>query len=139
MCPRALALLERVRALGLPGERVFPVGRDTLEQLVRKRLKKEWGLDVHGHGFRATFRSWAEKTKFKTQVIETAMAHDLQADGETKEAYLDNDFYLEERHPLMAAWGSFLSGAGENVVPLARGEEPELATEEIDDKESEAA
>jgi len=67
------------------------------------------------------------------------MAHDLQADGETKKAYLDNDFYLEERHPLMAAWGFFLSGAGENVVPLARGEEPELATEEIDDKESEAA
>ncbi|MEJ1932988.1 hypothetical protein WDZ92_22515, partial [Nostoc sp. NIES-2111] len=57
------------------------------------------------HGFRATFRTWAEdQTHYPHTVIEQAMGH--QVGTEVERAYRRTDV-LEKRRALMAEWGKF--------------------------------
>ena len=118
---RAVALLEDVRALELAGPRVFPIGKNAMRDVLRKRLK----LDCDPHGFRTTFKTWAMRSgRFERHVIETAMAHKVEVEGgEVERSYIDTTF-LAERRELMAAWANYLSGTAANVVPLKRPEVP---------------
>jgi integrase len=60
---------------------------------------------ITAHGFRATFRTWAEEvTGFPHAVIEEAMGH--QVGGQVERAYRRTDV-LEKRRELMAAWASY--------------------------------
>ena len=57
---------------------------------------------ITAHGFRATFRTWAEEvTGFRHAVIEEAMGH--QVGGQVERAYRRTDV-LEKRRELMTAW-----------------------------------
>jgi integrase len=57
---------------------------------------------ITAHGFRATFRTWAEETTgFPHDVIEEAMGH--QVGTQAERAYRRTDV-LEKRRELMAAW-----------------------------------
>jgi integrase len=57
---------------------------------------------ITAHGFRATFRTWAEEvTGFPHAVIEEAMGH--QVGGQVERAYRRTDV-LEKRRELMTAW-----------------------------------
>jgi integrase len=59
------------------------------------------------HGFRATFKTWAEeKTKFDSLVIEASMAHQVKG---IERHYLRTTFF-DQRKKLMDAWSKFATG-----------------------------
>ncbi|HBN7641933.1 integrase arm-type DNA-binding domain-containing protein [Pseudomonas aeruginosa] len=76
--------------------------------------------DVTRHGFRASFRDWAnECTHYPREVCEMALAHDER--DQTEAAYSRSDF-LEKRRALMADWATYCTStpASNNVVPMRR-------------------
>ena len=91
----------------------------TLLKRMNLRAERNWidpasGRPITAHGFRATFRTWAEElASFPHAVIEQAMGH--QVGNQVERAYRRTDV-LEKRRKLMDAWGTFCSPAnkGEN-------------------------
>jgi len=107
LCPRALRVLERARALH-NGALVFPGRFDAAlsSAAMMAALKRMNRADLTVHGFRATFRTWAaERTMFPREVAEAALAHLVGDD--TERAYQRGDLF-EKRRKLMAEWGQFL-------------------------------
>ena len=63
------------------------------------------GRVVVAHGFRSAFRTWAaEKTSFPREVVEDAMAHEIENAAER--AYLRGDLF-ERRVALMNEWAAY--------------------------------
>jgi integrase len=63
--------------------------------------------DLTVHGFRATFKTWAEETtKTDTLVIEACMAHAVKG---IERHYLRTTFF-KERQQLMESWADFATG-----------------------------
>lgn len=61
--------------------------------------------DITAHGFRSTFRDWAnERTHYPREVCELALAHDER--DQTEGAYSRSDF-LEKRRALMSDWAKY--------------------------------
>jgi integrase len=82
--------------------KIFPLGGHALLRAA-KRL-----ANVHAHGFRATFRTWAtERTNFPDKIVEAALAHCI-GDNKTQQTYERGDL-LERRKKLMQAWADFCS------------------------------
>ena len=87
----------------------------------RMNKSGEWG-HITTHGFRSTFRTWAqEKTLHQREVAEAALAHIVG--DETEAAYAHGDFFGKRRR-LMDDWAKFCStpyveAEGENVVALS--------------------
>jgi integrase len=80
---------------------------------LRKLLHDTSGNPVVVHGFRSTFRDWAEDVaRFPARVVEHALAHSIKDKAEA--AYRRGDA-LEQRKELMAAWEAHL--AGNPLVP----------------------
>lgn len=71
--------------------------------------------DITAHGFRSSFRDWAnERTHYPREVCELALAHDERS--QTESAYSRSDF-LEKRRALMADWAAYCTTApAENVI-----------------------
>ena len=72
------------------------------------------------HGFRATFRTWAEETTpFPHATIEQAMGHSVGS--EVERAYRRTDVFARRRG-LMTAWADFVTNGktGDNVVSITR-------------------
>jgi integrase len=69
------------------------------------------------HGFRATFRTWAEEVAtFPHAVVEQAMGH--QVGNQVERVYRRTDL-LAKRRELMDAWSAYCEpSAGEKVIPL---------------------
>jgi integrase len=86
-----------------------------------KSLAKAHGRgDITTHGFRATFKTWAEeKTDHANEIIEMALAHAVG--DETEEAYRRGDA-RERRAKLMADWARFCttSTPADNIVPFSK-------------------
>ena len=60
------------------------------------------------HGFRATFKTWAEETtKFDSLVIEASMAHAVKG---IERHYLRTTFF-DQRKKLMDTWARFATAA----------------------------
>lgn len=94
-----------------------------LTLLKRMQSSADWidptsGRPITAHGFRATFRTWAEETTgFAHAVIEEAMGH--RVGTEVERAYRRTDV-LERRRELMAAWANHCEPtSGSNVVTLS--------------------
>ena len=78
------------------------------------------GKPITAHGFRATFRTWAEEVAtFPHAVVEQAMGH--QVGGQVERAYRRTDV-LEQRRKLMDAWAAYCEPKAANgkVVALHR-------------------
>jgi len=72
---------------------------------IRNLLHELGHVDITRHGFRSTFRDWAnECTHYPREVCELALAHDER--DQTEAAYSRSDF-LEKRRALMADWAIF--------------------------------
>lgn len=72
---------------------------------VRNLLHKLGHADITRHGFRSTFRDWAnENTLYPREVCELALAHDER--DQTEAAYSRSDL-LGKRRELMADWARF--------------------------------
>jgi len=69
---------------------------------------RRMGEDLTAHGFRATFKTWAEETtKFDSLVIEASMAHAVKG---IERHYLRTTFFAE-RCKLMDVWARFATKA----------------------------
>lgn len=91
---------------------LFPSPKDNRkpisENTMRKLLQTEWP-DITVHGFRTSFRQFAEEhTNFTREVKEYALAHTVA--NKTEAAYLRVD-YFDERDKLMEEWASALQEA----------------------------
>jgi integrase len=78
------------------------------------------GRAITAHGFRATFKTWAEEVAtFPHAAIEHAMGH--KVGGKVERAYTRTTL-LDMRRKLMDAWGAYCepSSADEKVTPLRR-------------------
>jgi integrase len=100
-----------------PGQKLMkPLSNMALLTLLRRMnsvAREKWvdaadGRPITAHGFRATFRTWAEEaTGFPHAVIEEAMGH--QVGNRVERAYRRTDV-LEKRRELMDAWARYLEG-----------------------------
>lgn len=119
---RALAVLKAASAIGCKtGDEaglVFPgtkPGRP-LSDMTLTKLVKAMGYDVHVHGFRTTFKVWAqERTSFPREVTEAALAHTIRNKAEA--AYARSDLF-EKRRKLMQTWGGFSSKRQAELVRI---------------------
>ncbi|MFA3915964.1 tyrosine-type recombinase/integrase [Ruegeria hyattellae] len=115
---RAIEVLRQARKLH-KGDLVFP-GRNfdkPLSDATLLKIVREQGYDCDVHGFRASFRTWAqEQTNFPREVCEMALAHKVGDDTET--AYARSDLF-DKRRRLMDAWASFLAGQEGEIISIA--------------------
>jgi integrase len=100
----ALALIER---LPRKSEFLFTIngnGKPIVAMSLRKALHRHGGADVTPHGFRSSFRDWAdERTNYERAVKELALAHAVGS--ATESAYARSDL-IEKRRRLMAEWAT---------------------------------
>jgi integrase len=111
LSPQAMAVLETVRAMGLPGEIVFPSMRKASAAMSHNAMRILLGSmepDCHVHGFRGSFKTWATNTKAESRdIIEMCMAHEVRGEDAVESVYIADDI-LARRAALMAAWGNYL-------------------------------
>ncbi len=78
-----------------------------LSDMTISKLVKELGFNADVHGFRTSFRTWAqEQTSYPREVAEAALAH-LSGDA-VERAYARSDLF-EKRREMMDAWAEHLS------------------------------
>lgn len=121
LSPQALAVLRQAQALSAGSELVFPGARAgrPLSDMTLLKLVRSLGFDTHIHGFRTSFRTWAqERTSFAREVAEAALAHSV---GDVVErAYARSDVF-EKRRRLMETWADYLDAEHGKVVSIAAG------------------
>lgn len=115
LSPRALAVLAEAEALRDGSDLLFPSARGKpLSDMTLSKLVKDLGFPVDVHGFRTSFRTWAqEQTNFPFEVCETALAHSVG--DAASQAYARSDL-LKKRRKLMEAWASYLAVRRSEVV-----------------------
>lgn len=90
-----------------------------LSDMTLSKLVKELGFEADVHGFRTSFRTWAqERTNFPREVAEAALAH-LYGDA-VERAYARSDLF-EKRRKMKDAWSGFRAQSPGKVVALATG------------------
>ena len=107
LSPEALFVLFRARKLSDGQGWIFPKnkGQAISSEALNNRMKKD-GLDCVPHGFRSSFRDWAAETSGAGwETIELSLAH--QIGTTTTQAYFRSTL-LEQRRPLMDAWGDYV-------------------------------
>ena len=106
---RAIEILELAKQFN-NGPIVFPSRPSTpLSQMSLLMALRRMGHDeITVHGFRATFKTWAEETtEFDSLVIEASMAHQVKG---IERHYLRTTF-LEQRRKLMNAWATYATAS----------------------------
>ena len=126
---RCLAILGEARAISDPhtpllphlaGCRLlFPSLRNggALSDATISKVLRDHGIDAVPHGFRSSFRSFAEeKTTTPHAVKEAALAHQIPSSVER--AYLRSDLF-DKRRELMERWSFYVTQERGTVVSLA--------------------
>jgi len=115
---RALDVLAEARALrSNHDDLLFPSrgGRPLTERGFVQALSR-LSVDATTHGFRASFRVWAqERTIIPREVCEAALAHTVKDKAEA--AYARSDLF-EKRRELMERWARYLNPEPADVVRL---------------------
>jgi integrase len=110
-----------------PGKPFSNMALLTLLKRMNSVAAEKWidiadGRPITAHGFRATFRTWAEEiTGFPHAVVEEAMGH--QVGNQVERAYRRTDV-LEKRRQLMAAWAGYCGPDGTRDHPILTGAIP---------------
>jgi integrase len=105
----ALDVLRQALTLGSGKGFVFPGTRSgrPLSDKTLSKLVKDLGFDADVHGFRTSFRTWAqERTNFPREVAEFALAHVVGDAAE--QAYARSDLF-EKRRKMMEAWAAYVT------------------------------
>ncbi|MEY8842047.1 tyrosine-type recombinase/integrase, partial [Cribrihabitans sp. XS_ASV171] len=112
----ALRVIERAKAVSRDGF-LFPgMRKGVISDMSMSQHLKRRGLLARPHGFRSSFRTWAdEATKTPYEVKETALGH--KVGSAVSRAYLRTD-YLEERRLLAERWSNFVSGSCSEIISL---------------------
>ncbi|QDM25227.1 DUF4102 domain-containing protein [Tardiphaga sp. vice352] len=106
LCDEAVAILRRMQVSKQNGY-IFPGGRrPCLSNMSLLMLLRRMGRsNVTAHGFRSTFRDWAEEqTETSHAVVEMALAHSIA--NAVEAAYRRGDL-LDKRRSLMVQWSTF--------------------------------
>ena len=106
---KAIALLGKAKALSDGSGLVFPGTSQgkALSDMALSKLVKELGFDADVHGFRTSFKTWAqEKTGFANEVSEMALGHTIKNKAEA--AYARSDL-IEKRKEMMEQWAEYLA------------------------------
>lgn len=77
---RCMIILEQAQSLSDGSKLVFTGTRPgkALSDMTLSKLVKELGCEAHVHGFRTSFKTWAqEKSDFPDEVSEMALAHTI--------------------------------------------------------------
>jgi integrase len=100
-----LAILAKMETFRL-NEYVFPgEHRATMSGLVMAKALSRLNPSVVVHGFRASFKTWAEETtNYPNAVIEMALSH--KVGNAVEAAYMRGDLF-NKRRALMADWAGF--------------------------------
>ena len=118
LCARAVAILRAAQALGNGTGLVFPgtkPGRP-ISDMTLSKLVKELGFEADIHGFRTSFRTWAqERTNTPREVAEAALAHTIRDKSEA--AYARSDLF-DKRRTLMEGWAAYLAQEAGKVVRI---------------------
>lgn len=125
LSPRAVEVLADAKSLGSGEGLVFPGIKHgkPLSDMTLSKLVKELGYDVHVHGFRTSFKTWAqERTKTPRDVSEAALAHVVKDKAEA--AYARSDLF-EKRRNLMRRWQDNCILHPDNIVVLSSRAETE--------------
>ncbi|WP_254442646.1 tyrosine-type recombinase/integrase [Ruegeria arenilitoris] len=111
---RAMEVLQEAEALRDVSGLVFPSLRGKqLSDNTLSKLVRELGIRSTVHGFRSSFRTWAqERTNVRGEVAEAALAH-VKAD-KVEAAYARSDLF-EKRRNLMESWAAFVSETSAKV------------------------
>lgn len=116
LSPRAIAVLKEAHDLFGGTGRLFPgMKKDRpLSDVALSKTVKGLGFPVDVHGFRTSFRTWAqEKTTFPREVSEACLAHLVGT--EVERAYSRSDLF-DKRRRLMNAWAAYLAGESTGKV-----------------------
>lgn len=112
LAPAALAEIQPLRALARGDDSlVFPSTRPgrPLSDMTLAAVLKRLDVGVTVHGFRSTFRDWAEEaTETPHAVKEAALAHAVA--DKVEAAYRRGDLF-DRRRALMDTWAAFVTGA----------------------------
>ena len=82
-----------------------PSGKPLSENALSLRARKD-ELGCTPHGFRSSFKDWATaQGKWSWELVELSLAHAIG--NSVSQAYF-RDVLVEERRPLMQAWGDFV-------------------------------
>ncbi len=114
---RAIGVLAESEALRNGSGLVFPSMRGKpLSDMTLSKLVKELGFEADIHGFRTSFRTWAqEMTNFPREVAEAALAH--KTGNAVEQAYARSDLF-EKRAKMMQNWAAYLEARRGEVVRL---------------------
>lgn len=126
---RALEVLREAEALRGTSGLIFPSMRDKpLSDMTLSKLVKELGFDADVHGFRTSFRTWAqEQTNFPREVAEAALAHVIKDKSEA--AYARSDVF-EKRRKMMESWAGYLA------LPKRTGNVLEIAVAKANERDN---
>lgn len=120
LSPRAVAILKEAHDLFGGTGRLFPGAKQgrPLSDVALSKTVKGLGFPVDIHGFRTSFRTWAqEKTTFPREVAEACLAHLVGT--EVERAYSRSDLF-DKRRRLMNAWDAFIANdSAGKVVRIA--------------------
>lgn len=118
LAPRAVEILREAEKLAEGSGLVFPSLRGKpLSDMTLSKLVKELGFEADVHGFRTSFRTWAqEQTNFPREVAEAALAH---AVGDAVEAAYARSDVFEKRRKMMESWAGYLAARRGEVVRIA--------------------
>ncbi len=115
---RAVEILREAEKLADGSGLVFPGTKrgKPLSDMTLSKLVKELGFDADVHGFRTSFRMWAqEQTNFPREVAEAALAHVIQNKAEA--AYARSDVF-DKRRKMMESWAGYLAARRGEVVTM---------------------
>ena len=104
LCDEAMRVLQRRRQVSssqyvFEGQRAgHPISDMAMLSLMRKRFPH---INAVPHGFRSTFRDWAENQSFPHRAVEYCLAHTVR--NKTEAAYQRDDL-LAIRRSIMADW-----------------------------------
>src|SRR5262249_13031465 len=110
---RCVEILEQAKEFN--DDVVFPgryEGHPLSNMALLMTLRRMGHPDLTAHGFRATFKTWAEeKTKYDSLVIEACLAHRVRG---IERHYLRTTFF-DQRKKLINAWATFAT-----QLPMAK-------------------
>lgn len=125
LSPRAVAILRQALALGDGAGLVFPgtkAGRP-LSDMTLSKLVKELGFDGDVHGFRTSFRTWAQElTNFPREVAEAALARTA---GELKKEVVKRPNYILQNLEVSASGSAVGTAFAPPVFAGSRQQTPD--------------
>jgi integrase len=119
LSPRCLEILKDAKKIADGSGVVFPGSKAKMplsNMAFNMALRHMKQTQCTPHGFRSSFRDWAEeKTNFPRSVTEAALAHVVE--DKVEAAYRRTDLF-EKRRKLMDAWAGFVTAPTAKVVNI---------------------